>query len=140
MLAMLTEMDLVPHRHFGMPGRIQKHTLVYTAVLAMVLTIFFDLGRIASLGAIFYIVMDMAIHWGLLRRLKDELKPRTWVLLIALGLDAAILAALVWVKAESDPLACVAVSAVGFARVFGGSWWFLRRHDGDDGEEPAAEG
>ena len=30
----------------------------------MLLTVFFDLGRIASLGAIFYIVMDMAIHWG----------------------------------------------------------------------------
>jgi hypothetical protein len=30
MLAMLTEMKLVPHSHFGMPGSIQKHTLVYT--------------------------------------------------------------------------------------------------------------
>ena len=139
MLAMLTEMELVPHRSFGMPGGLQKHTLVYTVVLAAALTVFLDLGRIATLGAFFYIVMDMAIHWGLLRRLKDELKPRTWVLLIALGLDAAILAALVWVKAESDPLVLV-VSAVGFALVFGGSWWFLRRHDGDDGEEPAAEG
>tara|TARA_R110002124_G_scaffold199205_2_gene366042 strand:+ start:416 stop:1432 length:1017 start_codon:yes stop_codon:yes gene_type:complete len=28
MLAMLTEMKLVPHRHFHMPGSIQKHTLV----------------------------------------------------------------------------------------------------------------
>ncbi|MEQ9565866.1 MAG: APC family permease, partial [Pseudomonadales bacterium] len=30
MLAMLTEMKLVPHSHFGMPGSIQNHTLVYT--------------------------------------------------------------------------------------------------------------
>lgn len=29
---MLTEMKLVPHSHFGMPGSIQKHTLVYTVV------------------------------------------------------------------------------------------------------------
>lgn len=36
-LAMLTEMGLVPHRHFGMPGNIQTHTLVYTIVIAMVL-------------------------------------------------------------------------------------------------------
>lgn len=28
MLAMLTEMKLIPHSHFGMPGNIQKHTLV----------------------------------------------------------------------------------------------------------------
>ena len=35
MLAMLTEMKLVPHSHFGMPGSIQKHTLVYTIVLGL---------------------------------------------------------------------------------------------------------
>ena len=33
MLAMLTEMNLIPHSHFGMPGTIQRHTLVYTVVL-----------------------------------------------------------------------------------------------------------
>lgn len=33
MLAMLTDMKLVPHSHFGMPGDIQKHTLVYTLSL-----------------------------------------------------------------------------------------------------------
>lgn len=44
MLAMLTDMKLVPHSHFGMPGDIQKHTLIYTIVLAMLLTVFFDLG------------------------------------------------------------------------------------------------
>ncbi|GAE94535.1 amino acid transporter [Gracilibacillus boraciitolerans JCM 21714] len=36
MLAMLTDMKLIPHRHFGMPGNIQRHTLVYTIVIAMV--------------------------------------------------------------------------------------------------------
>ena len=41
MLAMLTEMKLVPHSHFGMPGSIQKHTLVYTVVLGLFLTAFF---------------------------------------------------------------------------------------------------
>lgn len=39
MLAMLTDMRLVPHSHFDMPGRIQKHTLAYTIVLAMLLWI-----------------------------------------------------------------------------------------------------
>ncbi len=64
MLAMLTEMELVPHRHFHMPGSIQKHTLVYTVVLGLVLTAFFDLSRIAALGIIFYLIMDIAVHWG----------------------------------------------------------------------------
>lgn len=40
MTAMLTDMKLIPHSHFGMPGRIQKHMLVYTVVIAIVLTIF----------------------------------------------------------------------------------------------------
>lgn len=31
--------------------------------LAMLLSVFFDLSRIASLGAIVYILMDIAIHW-----------------------------------------------------------------------------
>lgn len=38
--------------------------LVYIIVIAIVLTIFFDLSRIASLGAIYYLVMDIIIHWG----------------------------------------------------------------------------
>lgn len=33
-----------------MPGSVQKHTLVYTVVLGLLLTAFFDLSRIAALG------------------------------------------------------------------------------------------
>ena len=104
MLAMLSEMHLVPHRHFGMPGDIQKHTLVYTVVIAITLTIFFDLGRIASLGAIFYIVMDIAIHWGVLRHLKKKVNANAAVLVTAIVLDLAILGAFIWLKATSDIL------------------------------------
>jgi amino acid transporter len=117
MLAMLTDMDLVPHRHFGMPGRIQKHTLVYTAVIAIALTIFFDLGRIASLGAIFYIVMDMAIHWGVYRHLRKDVGAKAPIVLTALVLDAVVLGAFVYMKATSDPLVLV-VSAVGMGLIF----------------------
>jgi hypothetical protein len=59
-------MKRVPHSHFGMPGSIQKHTLVYTVVLGLVLTAFFDLTRIAALGIIFYLIMDIAVHWDML--------------------------------------------------------------------------
>mgnify|MGYP002478202675 CR=1 FL=1 len=126
MLAMLTDMDLVPHRHFGMPGRIQKHTLVYTAVIALALTVFFDLSRIASLGAIFYIVMDMAIHWGVFKHLRRELSARGWVLLTALVLDAVVLGAFLYIKLANDPLV-VGVSVGGMALIFGAEWWFLRK-------------
>jgi amino acid transporter len=133
MLAMLTDMKLVPHSHFGMPGRIQKHTLVYTAVVALALTVFFDLSRIASLGAIFYIVMDMAIHWGVFKYLRTELNAKAWVLLTALILDAVVLGAFLYLKLTTDPLV-VAVSAGGMALIFGAEWWFLRRKDSSDDE------
>ena len=84
---MVTEMKLVPHSHFGMPGSIQKHTLVYTVVAAMVLTVFFDLSRIASLGAIFYIVMDIVVQWGVLRHLRDEIAANAVVVGSAIVLD-----------------------------------------------------
>lgn len=104
MLAMLTNMELVPHSHFGMPGSIQKHTLVYTVVMAMVLAAFFDLGRIASLGAIFYIIMDIAIHWGVLRHLRKEVGANPVILLTAIILDIVVLIAFIYIKWESDPL------------------------------------
>ena len=127
-LAMLTEMKLVPHRHFGMPGRVQKHALVYTIVIAMGLTIFFDLSRIASLGAIFYIVMDIAVHWGLLRHLRGEVKANPLILLTALILDVVVLAAFVSIKAESDPVVLY-TSLLGMVMVFGGEWLFLKWRD-----------
>lgn len=128
MLAMLTDMDLVPHRHFGMPGRIQKDTLVYTAVIALALTIFFDLSRIASLGAIFYIVMDMAIHWGVFKHLRSELNARGWVLLTALVLDAVVLGAFLYLKLTTDPLV-VGVALGSMVLIFGLEAVFIARTD-----------
>jgi amino acid transporter len=102
MLAMLTEMKLVPHSHFGMPGTIQKHTLVYTVVLGLALTAFFDLTRIAALGIIFYLIMDIAVHWGILRYLRKDIGAKAWVLVTAIVLDLVVLTGFVWVKLTSD--------------------------------------
>ena len=88
MLAMLTDMKMIPHSHFGMQGTIKDHTLVYTVVIAGFLTVFFDLSRIASLGAFFYLVMDMIIHFGVFRHLREEIGAQGWVLLTAIALDA----------------------------------------------------
>ena len=97
-------MKLVPHRHFGMPGSIQKHTLVYTIVLGVVLTAFFDLSRIAALGIILYLIMDIAIHWGLVRHLHEEIDASRSIPLIAIGLDMVVLLGFIYVKLQSDPL------------------------------------
>lgn len=125
MLAMLTEMKLVPHSHFGMPGNIQQHTLVYTIVAAMVLTVFFDLGRIAALGAVFYIVMDIAVHWGVLRHVRHEIGANALILVLAIVFDVVVLGALLVVKASSDPLVLYA-SVVGIGLIFAGERLFLR--------------
>lgn len=113
MLAMLTEMELIPHRHFGMPGGIRQHTLVYTVVVAGLLAVFFDLSRIAAIGAIFYLVMDIAIQWGVARGLASDVGAKRWVPLAAASADLIALAAFVLLKASSDPL----VVAVGFSGV-----------------------
>lgn len=125
MLTMLTDMKLIPHSHFGMPGPIRSHLLVYTVVIAILLTVFFDLSRIAALGAIFYLVMDVAVHWGVFRHLRHEIGARAAVLLTAIFLDVSILGAFIWMRLESDPFIAVIASA-GLVIVFVGEWAYLR--------------
>ncbi|MEO9612816.1 MAG: APC family permease [Nitratireductor sp.] len=117
MLTMLTEMRLIPHSHFGMPGAIRDHMLVYTVVIAAVLAVFFDLSRIAALGAFFYLVMDMIIHWGVYRHLRREVGARGWILLTAIALDAVVLTAFTTMKWRADP-AIVVIAASTMAAVF----------------------
>lgn len=126
MLAMLTDMKLVPHSHFGMPGDVQKHTLVYTVVLAMLLTIFFDLSRIASLGAIFYITMDIAVHWGVFHYLRKEINANGFILISAIIFDVVVLGAFLMVKAKTDMMVIYA-AIIGMALIFIGERIFLRR-------------
>nr|WKN35901.1 APC family permease [Tunicatimonas sp. TK19036] len=125
MTAMLTEMKLIPHRHFGMPGNLQQHMLTYTIVIAITLTIFFDLSRIASLGAIFYLIMDVIIQWGVFKYLRKEIKANGAILLATIVLDLVVLAAFIWMKVESDMLLII-VSAVLLSLIFMGEKWFLK--------------
>jgi amino acid transporter len=140
MLTMLTEMKMIPHSHFGMSGPIRSHMLVYTVVVAGTLAVLFDLSRIASLGAFFYLVMDMLVHWGVLRGLREEIGARAWILWSALVADGVVLTAFALAKLETDP-AVVAYAVAGIVAVFGAEWFYLRRnpalrempatHDGD---------
>ena len=117
MLAMLTDMKMIPHSHFGMSGTIHSHTLVYTVVIAAILTVFFDLSRIASLGAFFYLIMDILIHWGVYRRLRHEIGARGWILMTAMAFDLVVLAVFGAMKLQSDPL-IVAIAAIAIVAVF----------------------
>ncbi|MCR9073979.1 MAG: APC family permease [Alphaproteobacteria bacterium] len=130
MLAMLTDMKMIPHSHFGMPGGIRDHTLVYTVVTAALLTVFFDLSRIASLGAFFYLVMDIAIHLGVYRWLRHEIGAQGWVMIAAILLDALVLGAFAVMKWQSDPL-IVVIAVVAMAAVFAFQRIYLRRWLGE---------
>jgi amino acid transporter len=124
MLAMLSEMKLVPHRHFGMPGSVQKHTLVYTVVLGLLLTAFFDLSRIAALGIIFYLIMDVALQWGVLRYLLHDVQASRWVPFTAIILNLLVLAGFIWVKLNSDPFV-IGVAVIAMLLIAIGELLFL---------------
>ena len=125
MTTMLTQMNLIPHKHFGLPGKLQKHMLIYTVVLALTMTILFDLTRIASLGAIFYLIMDIGIHWGVLKNMRKEINARASILYTAILLDCIVLAAFLWIKASND-LLVVIVAAILMVLIFLGEKWFLK--------------
>lgn len=124
MTAMLTEMKLIPHKHFGMPGNLQQHMLVYTIVIAIALTLIFDLSRIASLGALFYLIMDIIIQWGVYKHLRKKIKANAALLLTTIVLDVIVLAAFIWMKIQSDMLLII-VAAVLLLLIFAGEKWFL---------------
>ncbi len=126
MLAMLTNMEIIPHRHFGLPGDVQTHTLVYTVVLAATLAAFFDLSRIASLGAIFYLIVDIAIHWGIFQNLREDINANGAILVTAAVLDIVVLGAFLILKGTSDPTILV-IAALGLAFTFSGERFFLKQ-------------
>jgi amino acid transporter len=130
MTAMLTDMKLIPHSHLGMSGSIQKHMLIYVVVIAICLTIFFDLSRIASIGAIFYLIMDMIVHWGVFKHLRQDVNANGIILITALLLDLIVLTAFLWIKLNSD-IFVVILSAIGIVLVFAGEKWFLHWKEND---------
>jgi hypothetical protein len=90
-----------------------------------VLTVFFDLSRIASLGAIFYLVMDIGIHWGVVRHLRKEINAKASIVITAITLDLVVLGAFLWVKATSDVLVII-VALILIVLIFAGEKWFLK--------------
>lgn len=126
MLTMLTKMELVPHSHFGMPGSIQKHILVYITVIAGGLTIAFDVSRIAALGAFFYIAMDMLIHYGVLKNAnRDEVKFLPVILKLSLLVDFIVLGGLIYVKGQDDPI-LIAITVVFMIAIYLFEKYFLK--------------
>ena len=74
---------------------------------------------------VFALVMDMMVHWGVLTKLRAEVKASAAILVTALVLDAIVLGALIWVKASVD-MTVVIVSVIGMIAVFSGEFAYLK--------------
>jgi amino acid transporter len=131
LLAMLSDMKQVPNLK-GI-GNLKQPALIFTVALAILLTIFFNLTRIASIGAIFYLIMDIAIHWGLFRHLRQEVEFHPAIPLIAIALDVAILAAFIYIKYLQDPFVLV-VAAIGIVLIAIAEYLFMLSHTDSEGE------
>ncbi|MBX3308955.1 MAG: APC family permease [Cryobacterium sp.] len=132
LLAMLTRMKQVPHWNFRMPGTVRAHTTVYTVAFAMALAATLDLSRIAALGAIYYLIMDIAIHWGLLTKLRTRIDFNPVIVVAAIVLDVVVLAAFVWVTASTDALS-LCVAGAGIVLIIAGQRLLMRSHTRSDG-------
>ncbi len=115
-----------------MGSRVANPALIVTVLLAITLTILFDLTRIAAIGAIFYLVMDIAIHWGLLRHLRKEIDFNPVIVMFAILFDTIILVAFFILKFNSDPLVPV-VSIFGIVMVIVAERLFMTTHTDSNG-------
>jgi len=125
------------------PGLASKQgispALMVTVVLAMLITILFDLTRIAAIGAIFYLLMDIAVHWGLVRYLRGTLDFNPVFPILAIIIDTIILVTFIVLKLKADPLVIV-VSTIGFVGIIIAQKVFMISHTDRDGHMDMNDG
>ncbi len=126
MLGMMSDMDEVPEIRVGRRLPFGNPPLLVTTATAIVLTIAFDLTRIAALGAFAYLTLDLVVHWGHWRHLRHETDARTAPLVAAVVLDAIVLAGLVSYQAIHDPLV-IAAFTIFAVIVAGGEALYMRK-------------
>ncbi len=129
LLGMLSKMKQVPNLSMS---KIKNPALIFTVSLAMLLTILFDLTRIASIGAIFYLIMDIAIHWGLFRHLRKDVKFIPAIPFIAIIMDVIILTAFIYIKYLNDPFVLM-VASIGIILIILAERLFMISHTDSDG-------
>ncbi|WP_250445466.1 APC family permease [Actinotalea sp. C106] len=123
-----------------LPISLKRQPVLITATLAILVTVFFDLSQIASMGAILYLTMDIAVQWGVLRRLAPDIGARRWIPAVTIALDAVILTAFVTLQLQRSP--AVVLAGVGTAVVILVAQGFVTRHQhrtADDDESAGSE-
>lgn len=119
---MLRHMGQAP----GLPAPIKRQSLLITAALAIVSATVFDLRQIAALGAMLYLAMDIAIHWGVIRHLRHEVDAKVWIPAVAILLDVLVLVPFVALKFRGDPLT-LAVAGATVAVILAGQCYAVHR-------------
>ncbi len=121
----------VEAHHFGV---MQVHNLKETMAKKGV-----ELARIAALGITFYLIMDIAIHWGVLRHLRKEVDANPVIPVMAIVLDLVVFSGFLWVKVDSDPLILIVAAAV-MAAILITEFFFLRTRPSDEHPEHSHSG
>ncbi|MBG6226471.1 amino acid transporter [Arthrobacter sp. CAN_A2] len=110
----------------GLPRHTTHQSLLITAGLAILMAAFFDLSQIAALGAILYLAMDIAIHWGIIRHLRHDIDVKAWIPAVAIALDVAVLIPFLFLKGRSDPLTLIITAATVI--ILTAIQWFMVHH------------
>jgi amino acid transporter len=113
--AMLQDMRQAP----ALPAKVHHQPLIITAGLAIVTTAFLDLTQIASMGALLYLTMDIAVQWGVIRHLREKIHAVRWLPVLTIVLDLAILIPFTILKIQDDWLTVVVAFAVAAAILIG---------------------
>jgi amino acid transporter len=132
MLKMLSDMDEVPEVTIGRRLPFGNPSLVVTTAVAILLTVAFDLSRIAALGAFAYLALDMVIHWGHLRHLRDETGARPTPLIAAIVVDAIVFGGFFIYRIRTDWIVIASFAAFAVV-VAGGETLYMRRFSDADG-------
>ncbi|MBP2472041.1 amino acid transporter [Crossiella equi] len=113
---------------FGARARVGgTRGLVISVAVVLLLANLVDLTAIASLGSVVALTIFLVTAAAAFR-LRAEIRARTWVLVVAIALTAAVLVAFVADTAQSAPETFVAMIAVlGLAIVLDLVWTFVRR-------------
>jgi hypothetical protein len=77
--------------------------------------------------------MDIAIHWGLFRHLKNEVEFNPIIPIIAILMDIIVLAAFIYMKYLNDPFALL-VAGIGIILIFLFQYFFMKSHTDKDGK------
>jgi amino acid transporter len=133
LLSMLSNMKQVPS--LKSMGNFKNPALIFTVSLAILLTALFNLTRIASIGAIFYLIMDIAIHWGLIRHLRKAVDFLPIIPFIAILLDVVVLSAFIYIKYLNDPMVLI-VTAIGIVLIIVAERLFMISHTDGKGNMP----